>query len=120
MKANSKLVKFIREARKRGYGDLQIRNSLLSYNWPLEEIEKAFYVLKPKYKYKNRVCIFLDSNLLNILDKRAKKNMFTLSEQIEDILRRSCINLKKGGYKAEKVDDALVAIFSREKRGGKR
>ena len=64
--------------------------------------------------------MFLDSDLLALLEKRAKKNMFTLSEQIEDILRRSCLSLKKGSYKAEKLDDSLVAIFSRERRGRKK
>jgi hypothetical protein len=39
--------------------------------------------------------------------------MFTLSEQIEDILRRSCLNQKSA--KEEKLDDALVALFSRKK-----
>lgn len=117
---NQKLVKFIKEVRKRGFSDLQIREPLLKKGWPLDEIEKAFLELKPKYKFKNQICIFLDNELLKVLEKRAKKNMFTVSEQIEDILRRSCLNLKRGVYRASKCDDALVEIFSREKRGRKR
>lgn len=113
---NAGLVKFIKEAREKGFDDFQIRDPLLKKGWPLEEIEKAFYALKPKYKFKNKVSIFLDSEILKIIGKRAKKNMFTLSEQMEDILRRSCVNLKKGSPKAIKCDDKLVSIFSREKR----
>lgn len=116
MKANAELVKFIKEARKRGFDDFEIREPLLKKGWPLEEIEKAFYVLKPKYKLKNKISVYLDSEVLKMIDKRAKKNMLTLNEQIEDILRRSCINLKKGTSKSVKCDDSLVAIFSREKR----
>lgn len=86
---DKKLIKFIKEARKRGFDDFQIKEPLLKKGWPLEEIEKAFAFLKPKYKYKNKISIFLDSDILKRINKRAKRNMFTLSEQIEDILRRS-------------------------------
>ena len=116
---NKELVKFIRESRKRGFDDFEIREPLLKKGWPLEEIEKAFYILKPKYKLKNKISVYLDSEILKMIDKRAKKNMLTLNEQIEDILRRSCVNMKKGSPKAIKCDDNLVAIFSREKRGKK-
>jgi len=45
----------------------------------------------------------------------------TLREQIEDILRKSAVRTKSGAkYQAVKVDDALVAVFSRERRGRKR
>lgn len=115
--ADKKLVKFIKAARERRFSDLQIREPLLKKGWPLDEIEKAFLELKPKYKFKNQVCIFLDNELLKVLEKRAKKNMFTVSEQVEDILRRSCLSMKKGFPKSPKCDDALVNIFSRERRG---
>lgn len=117
--ANQKLVSFIKEARKRGFDDFEIREPLLKKGWPLEEIENAFYALKPKYKFKNKISIFLDNELLRIIEKRAKKNMFTISEQVEDILRRSCLSMKKGYPKAIKCDDKLVDIFSRDKRGNK-
>lgn len=120
MNPNKELVRFIREARKRGFSDLRIREPLLERGWPLDEIEKAFLELKPKYKFKNQISIFLDNELLMALEKRAKKNMFTLSEQIEDILRRSCLGMKKGFPKSPKCDDTLVGIFSRERRGRKR
>ncbi len=53
-----------------------------------------------------------------ILKKRADKNYFSLKEQIEDIVRRSCISQKnKSKYKTIKIDDKLVGIFSRERKG---
>ena len=56
-----------------------------------------------------------------ILNKRAEKNFLSLKEQVEDILRRSCIStLKKSGLHKIKIDDKLVAIFSRERRGRKK
>lgn len=111
---NSQLLKFIKEARKRGYSDLQIRKALIEKSWPVESIEEVFSYLNPKFKLKNQICIFLNSELIAKLEKRAKKNMFTLSEQIEDILRRSCISMKPA-TKEEKLDDTLVALFSRKK-----
>jgi len=118
---NKELVKFIKAARKRGFGDSQIKESLLKHGWPLDEAESAFSFLKPSYKFKNKINIFLDNEVLKILEKRAKKNMFTISEQIEDILRRSCLSMKmkKLPYD-EKLDDALVSIFSRSRKGRKR
>lgn len=114
------LVSYIREARKRGFSDLDIRNALLKHGWALNDIGSAFSALAPKYKSKNQVTIFLDSEMMKLLEKRAKKNMFSLSEQIEDILRRSCLGMKKKPAYNSKVDDALVGIFSREKRGRKK
>jgi len=115
--SNNQLVKFIKEARKRGFSDLQIKQPLLEHRWPVNEIERAFAYLQPKFKFKNQVCLFLDSEVLKILEKRANKNMFTVSEQIEDILRRSCVGLKnKKVLYDEKLDDKLVALFSRKKR----
>ena len=116
---NLKLVKFIKEARRRGYDDLQIKEPLLKHGWPVDEIEKAFSSiknLKPEHKFKNKVCIFLDSEILKNLEKRAKKNMLNLHEQIEDILRRSCVNSRKLKRQEEKLDDMLVGLFSRKRR----
>jgi hypothetical protein len=119
--ANKKLVSFIKEARKRGFGDTTIRNALTKHGWPLQEIEKAFTSLAPRYKSKNQVTMFLDTEVMELLEKRAKKNMFNVSEQIEDILRRSVISQKKKKYPYEpKIDDALVSVFSRRKSGRKK
>jgi len=110
---NKELLKFIKEARKRGYSNLQIRKALIEKGWNVEIIEEVFSYLNPKFKLKNQICIFLSQELISKLEKRAKKNMFTLSEQIEDILRRSSLTGKK--LKEEKLDDTLVALFSRRK-----
>ena len=121
MTPNSDLIKFIKEARKRGFDDYQIREPLLKQGWPLDEIEAAFFSLRPEkrahVKFKNRVEIYLDNDLLKLMEKRAKKNLLTLPEQIEDILRRSTLSQKKGkSLSSEKIDDLLVSLFSRQKR----
>ena len=68
-----------------------------------------------------RLTIHLDDKELKILEKRAKKNLFSLREQIEDIIRRSCVTYKGGKkYHTVKVDDRLVAVFSRDQRGRKK
>ena len=115
---NKELIKFINEARKRGFDDYQIKEPLLKEGWSIDEVEDAFASLKPKYKYKNKINIFLDNELLKIIEKRAKKNMFTINEQIEDILRRSCLRLSTT-KKEEKLDDLLVSLFSRKKTNKK-
>ena len=63
-----------------------------------------------------KITIELDDQEVAVLKKRAKKNMFEIKEQVEDIIRRSCINAKKTGSSEAKCDDRLVGIFSREKR----
>lgn len=117
---NKQLVSFIRESRKRGFGDSNIRKAILDRNWPVAEVESAFNFLTPKYKNKNQVTLFLSDELMSTLEKRAKKNMLTVSEQIEDILRRSTINAskKKSPYDA-KLDDSLIGLFSRKRTGRK-
>lgn len=67
-----------------------------------------------------KITVSLDEEEVKILNKRAKKNLLTLREQVEDIVRRSCVSSKSGGTKQVKIDDTLVHIFSREKRGKKR
>lgn len=118
---NKQLVDFIKEARRRGFGDGDIKKAILNHSWPLAETENAFNYLAPRYKNKNQVTLFLSDELISTLDKRAKKNMLTLSELIEDILRRSTINQakKKSPYDA-KLDDTLISIFSRKKTGPKK
>jgi len=68
-----------------------------------------------------KIQISLDAEEKSILEKRAKKNLMTLQEQVEDIVRRSCVNYKKGATSSKiDADDRLVHIFSREARGRKR
>jgi len=66
-----------------------------------------------------KLTISLDEEEVKILKRRAKKNLLTIREQVEDIIRRSCVSSKKRGYRQIKVDDKLVAVFSRERRGRK-
>lgn len=115
------LIDFIIEARKRGFSDNRIKEALLDKGWPIIKIDKAFGSLNPKFKSKNQVCIFLSDDLLKTLERRAKKNMQTISEQIEDIIRKSCVSFKGGTSTSnEKLDDKLVGIFSRKNTGRKR
>lgn len=115
---NKDLLKFIKEARVRGFEDYQIKEILLKHSWPPKELEEAFAILNPHkaLKYKDRVTIYLDSEVLKAVEKRAKKNIFTIPEQIEDILRRSCIRMKSTKKQQEKLDDMLISLFSRKKK----
>jgi len=67
-----------------------------------------------------KITISLDEEEVKILKKRANKNLLTIREQVEDIVRRSCVSSKKSSYTTSKVDDELVNIFSRERKGRKR
>ena len=68
-----------------------------------------------------RLTIDISDEEIKILEKRAKKNYLSLKEQIEDIIRRSCIStIKRAGLQIIKIDDKLVSIFSRERRGRKK
>ena len=68
-----------------------------------------------------KLTIHLDEDVMNIIKKRAKKNLLTAREQIEDILRKSAVRTKLGKtYVSLKPDDIFVSIFSREKRGRKK
>jgi len=66
------------------------------------------------------ITINIDEDVKKILDKRAKKNLLSLREQIEDILRQSAIRTKGGESSDDKIDDRLVEIFSRHKRSKKK
>jgi len=68
-----------------------------------------------------KITINLDEDIKKVLDKRAKKNLFTLREQIEDILRRSAVNQEKNKSPYDvKIDDKLVSLFSRHRTGPKK
>jgi hypothetical protein len=130
---NPELMKFIVECRKRGYEDYQIRIPLLENGWELNEVQAAFYELKLRedkklkkkqtkenkvvYVYKNSMTIHLDEEVFKIIGKRAKKNMLTPEEQVEDIVRRSCVNTKKTTEVTDNVDDLLLRMFSRKNTG---
>jgi len=67
-----------------------------------------------------RLTIDISDEEKKILEKRAKKNYLDLKEQVEDIIRRSCIStIKRANLQLIKIDDKLISIFSRERRGRK-
>ncbi len=65
---------------------------------------------------KRSLTIELEADLFKVLEKRAKKNFMTPREMLEDIVRRSMISYKGGSAEEQKIDDALVGVFSRVKR----
>ena len=113
--ANPDLIRFILEAQKRGFQDDKIKEALLSNKWPEREINSSFQALRKPRHFKESLNIWLDTEVLKKLEKRAKRNLLTLPEQVEDILRRSVIN-QKSTQKSEKIDDMLVGLFSRKSK----
>ena len=113
--ANPDLVRFILEAKRRKFSDSKIKEVLLSNKWPSLEIDKAFNLLEKPHHFKESITIWLDSEIIKKLEKRAKRNMLNVNEQIEDIVRRSIINQKQS-QKSEKLDDMLVGLFSRKQK----
>ncbi len=68
-----------------------------------------------------QITISIDEDVKKIISRRAKDNLLTLREQIEDILRKSAVRTKSSEkYRYIKVDDKLIAVFSRERRGRKK
>ena len=125
---DKKLVDFIIEVRKRGYSDEEIRAPLIARGWTEAEIDMAtresyktkVETEKEKKSGKEKVEIYLSKDTSELIRKRAKKNLLSIPEQVEDIVRRSCINAKiKPLAGNEKLDDLLVGIFSRKNTGRK-
>lgn len=66
------------------------------------------------------ISVSLDEKVKKIIEKRAKKNLLSLREQAEEILRQSAVRTKSGDSISKvKVDDRLVEVFSRDKKGRK-
>lgn len=124
---NKELIVFIKKARDRGFDDIEIKSALLEKGWPQRTIDESFLEIYKEEKdnidkkgmnesYKNQIIFYLDNELLKMIEKRAKKNLMTVPEQIEDIIRRSCIRSKTiKNYGNEKIDDLLINVFSRRK-----
>ena len=97
---------------------------LLSREWPLtaKKIYRRLvkgYNISITYQAVHKSLTELTEK--KILEKRAKKNLMTLREQVEDIIRQSAIRTKAGiNDPFVKVDDRLVEIFSRRKKGKKK
>ena len=113
---NVDLLRFMRESRRRGFSDSKIREALLSNGWSASEVDSGLNTLNKENSSKNSITIWLDSEVMSKIQKRAKKNLMTLPEQIEDILRRSAINAAGTASQKEKLDDMLVGLFSRKTR----
>jgi hypothetical protein len=65
-----------------------------------------------------QITITIDEDEEKALQKRAKKNLMTIEEQVRDIVRRSCVNASsKTSTPKLDIDDRLVSIFSRHKNG---
>ncbi len=62
------------------------------------------------------VTVNIDDDVKAVLEKRAKKNMLTLKEQAEEILRESAVRTKAGVAEGMDSDDKLIEIFSRKKK----
>jgi hypothetical protein len=121
---DKRLIKYIKNARKAGYDDSQLKEILLKNGWAPWIIDEALLTVKiskssgPKYSsIKNPITVYLDIEVMEAIEKRAKKNMFTLQDQIEDILRRSCVQSKKIKQDEDKLDDMFVRLFSRKNTG---
>jgi len=67
------------------------------------------------------VTISIDAEIQKVIGKRAKKNLLTIKEQIEEIVRQSAVRTKSGtSASSVKIDDKLVEVFSRHKKGRKK
>ena len=68
------------------------------------------------------ITITIDENLLKLIKRRAQKNLLTTKEQIEDIVRRSMLSYADSRKlsSAKNIDDKLLNIFSRQRRGRKK
>jgi hypothetical protein len=78
-----------------------------------KDIEKGKIILK-----KETISVTIEEEIMNVLKKRAKKNLLSVEAMAEDIIRRSCVTFKNNPSSTpEKLDDLLVAIFSRKNTG---
>jgi len=66
------------------------------------------------------ITIRLDDDLMPSLKKRADKKYLSVSELCADIVRRSMVSYKTSTSTEMKVDDKLINIFSRSRRGRKK
>src|SRR3989344_6739191 len=114
MTSNPELIKFIVEAKRRGFSSNEIVQPLLKRGWPEKQVNEAFKEAVKSFS-KEKISIYLDSEVLKIIKKRAKKNLLSVEEQIEDIVRRSCVNARKKKQTSENIDDLLLSIFSRRR-----
>lgn len=67
------------------------------------------------------VIVEVNDSEYKLLEKRAEKNLMSVRELVSDIVRRSMVSYKESGEQAKdtRVDDPLVNVFSRTRRGRK-
>lgn len=94
-------VNYIKEARKRGFSDSIIKNSILEKGWPPYEVENAFLFLDEEKEMQNKkkkkkvkpvkgsITILLEPWLKGALEKKAKKHNLTIYNEIKKILKNS-------------------------------
>ena len=90
--ADLRLVNFVREARRRGFDDRKIRESLLSNGWQIKDINSSFDSLKSEIKSKNSLTIWLDSEVL--LEELGKRWKLLLRGGVIDFDRTARLVLK--------------------------
>ncbi|MEK6848583.1 MAG: hypothetical protein AABX65_03040 [Nanoarchaeota archaeon] len=117
MTSQKQLVLFIKEAKRRGLSEEWIRRELIDNGWKAQVVESALEFLKKEKKNLYGITIYLQPEVIEKVEKRARKNLMNVREQIEDIVRRSAVNASGKTLKEEKLDDTLVALFSRSRRG---
>ena len=67
---------------------------------------------------KKTISISLSQEEMKLLEKRAKQNLLSARELAEDIIRRSMLSYHGGKSKGvPKIDDTLINVFSRERKG---
>lgn len=117
---DKRVIDFIRESRRRGFDDPAIAQRLSEAGWSINEIDAAFNAVK-KTTQKVRLCINIDEDVAKMLARRAKRNLMSIEEQAEDILRRSCVGMRKKPLGEEKmIGNGLVSIFSRRRYAGEK
>ena len=57
--ANPDLIKFILQAKERGFNDLKIKEALMSNRWPTNEINSAFKALRKERHFKDLENLFM-------------------------------------------------------------
>ncbi len=63
------------------------------------------------------ITISIDGEIFKVISRRAKKNLLSVKEQVEEIVRQSAIRTKAGvSASLVKVDDKLVEVFSRHRK----
>lgn len=122
-----KYVKYIRESRERGFEDYTIKSSLLMKGWPEVEIDKAFSYVNdqeiakeiqqhdkdyPRQSFGSSITLYLEGELRAALEKRANNNGITLQEEIENLLKKSALNIspKKVRVKEKNVEKKLAKM----------